>query len=93
MRGIGDLITTLSRPGTMIRHVGCVVQGVEVPLASHEIETRRVIEVSPDAILLDNGSFMPIGCAGVYQFNGAPDRFSVRIGVAELYYEIAQGTA
>lgn len=93
MRDVSDLIQTLKRPGSRLRPTTITINGVEGTMTSEQVEERRVVEVNDHAIYFDNGKMMPIGCAGQYLFDGAPDRFRVKIGPAVLGYEIAQGRA
>lgn len=93
MRNTDDLIARLKRPGACLRVTSILVQDAKLLPTPEQGSVRRVVDVNSDAVYLDNGKMMPIGCVGDYQFDGSPDSFRVAVGVATLCYEIAEGAA
>ncbi|ARB14440.1 hypothetical protein Ccr5_gp220c [Caulobacter phage Ccr5] len=93
MNSIQDLIAKLNQPGARLAAVAITVGGVEMQPSPAQAQVRGVVEATPDAIWMDNGKMMPIGCQANYVFDGSPDRFVVDIGVSKITYEIAQGVA
>uniref|UniRef100_A0AB74UGK3 Uncharacterized protein n=1 Tax=Caulobacter phage BL57 TaxID=3348355 RepID=A0AB74UGK3_9VIRU len=93
MTSIQDLIAKLNRPGARIAAVGINVGGVDMQPTPEQGQVRGVVQATPDAIWMDNGKMMPIGCQANYVFDGSPDRFVVAIGVSKITYEIAEGAA
>lgn len=94
MQTEAELIADLrAHPGQTIRLVEVVVAGQSQEPPADQARSRKVVLVKDEAIVLEDGKQMPLGCMASYEYDRENSRFHALIGAARLTYEIARGHA